>query len=355
MLAFIQKLWIRKLSQQEAVELNELLQNEDTYLRKEWSNSFNTTVIQQQNAAEDDKVSEMFSKLLIKIDKTEARRGKVFLFIKSPMSWAAALIVLAFTGAQIYQMSKKQAPVNAPIASSHISAEPSLKSIANHTKDKMTITLADSSVVVLFSNSTISYRETFDENVRNIRLEGMAYFKVSNDMHKPFIVLSGGFATTVLGTAFSVDTRQAGKVEVKLYEGKVVVGAVHKNLNLIKDVYLRPMQSFRANISTGKFEVSKFGPDKYLSAIKKNKEGCRESVKAELHFDSEPLDKVFDRLNERFHANIRYIKHQLSGLHFTGTVFETDSLKTTITVISNMNGLTFEEQGGYLLIHKKQY
>ena len=352
-LTSIQKLWKGKLSPKEAAELNELLRNGDTELRKELESSFNKTLSQELNSEEQRQASEIFNKLLAKINKTGERKAKVISIMRLSMTRAAAVIILGFTAVQIYHIPKKHFHAEGSSISRHIKEMTSLKSITNNTKDKMAITLEDSSIVTLFSHSTISYREGFDENTRNISLEGMAYFKVAKDVNKPFIVLSGGFTTTALGTAFSVDTRQTGKAEIKLYEGKVVVRSVNTD-HLKKDVYLAPMQSFTANISARKFVVGAFNTRKNLPAIRKNNNRFVVLANEELDFYNEPLDIVFDKLNEKFHANIRYSRDQLKGLHFTGTVFKTDSLKTIITIISRMNGLTFEQQGTQVIVHGKQ-
>ncbi|PZR20578.1 MAG: hypothetical protein DI539_10480, partial [Flavobacterium psychrophilum] len=49
------------------------------------------------------------------------------------------------------------------------------------------ITLADGSHVILNSNSSITFPESFS-NTREIKLTGEAYFKVHRDTTKPFIV-----------------------------------------------------------------------------------------------------------------------------------------------------------------------
>jgi transmembrane sensor len=351
----IRKLWTGELSPEEAVELRELLRPEDGEIRKELNNSFNEVLTQEPNAEENNEATEMFSRLLVKIAMKTDKRTKVVFNIRTSMRWAAVWMAVILTGALIYHSSPKQALVKATIIGKR---EPSLlkslKSVTNLTKDKMTIALSDSSVVTLFPNSTISYREEFENNARNIRLEGMAYFKVAKDVHKPFIVESAGFTTTALGTEFLVDARKSCKVEVRLYKGKVVIRHVDKDFDLKNDVYLIPLQSFSANVSTGEYNVNKFSPAKYSPGAGKNKMEGRKPAKAELDFDHEPLNNVFDKLNENFHVNIKYSERQLKGLCFTGTLLQTDSLQTIIAIISKMNGLAFEERGGCILVYQKK-
>lgn len=83
-------------------------------------------------------------------------------------------------------------------------------------------TLPDGSTIILNSNSRFSFNESFGQNDRQIFLEGDAFFKVAKNPQKPFIVRSGGFSTTAVGTAFYVHAKKAANgFSVDLLEGKV--------------------------------------------------------------------------------------------------------------------------------------
>ena len=63
----------------------------------------------------------------------------------------------------------------------------------------------------------------FSKTNRRVTLEGEAYFEVVKDKSKPFIVTSGSVVTTVLGTAFNVNSKSDGSVKVTVAQGKVSV------------------------------------------------------------------------------------------------------------------------------------
>ncbi|MBL7913020.1 MAG: FecR domain-containing protein [Bacteroidia bacterium] len=67
-----------------------------------------------------------------------------------------------------------------------------------------TIVLPDSSVVVLNENSKFSYPKEFAANERKVELEGEAFFEVTKDPEKPFIIENRSFDVKVLGTSFNV-------------------------------------------------------------------------------------------------------------------------------------------------------
>lgn len=86
---------------------------------------------------------------------------------------------------------------------------------------QLPIALADGSRVTLDANSALSV--TLNDRRREIRIaRGRAFFQVSHDPQRPFVVSSGDRSVTALGTAFSVDT-SARRLDVVLVQGKVRV------------------------------------------------------------------------------------------------------------------------------------
>jgi transmembrane sensor len=87
------------------------------------------------------------------------------------------------------------------------------------------VTLGDGSKIELNTNTVI--HADVDENHRTASIEkGEAYFQISHDESKPFVVTANGRSITVLGTKFSVRA-EAGRTEVALFEGRVWLGAGH--------------------------------------------------------------------------------------------------------------------------------
>jgi FecR protein len=69
------------------------------------------------------------------------------------------------------------------------------------------VTLADGSHVELNSQSAIAIH--YDAGQRRVRLlEGEAWFEVSPDPVRPFVVEASGGTVTALGTAFNVDAEK---------------------------------------------------------------------------------------------------------------------------------------------------
>lgn len=89
---------------------------------------------------------------------------------------------------------------------------------------KSTLYLPDGSMVKLNAGSSLSYKENFQDSIREVFLIGEAFFEVAEDPAKAFIVRAGGVSTRALGTTFNVRAyRDEGAVQVVLASGKVRV------------------------------------------------------------------------------------------------------------------------------------
>ncbi len=79
--------------------------------------------------------------------------------------------------------------------------------------------LADGSHISLHGNSTFEVLD-FNEEIREIRVTGKAYFDIQRDESRPFIIHTDNAIVRVLGTSFVVDT-YGDKTEVSVESGLV--------------------------------------------------------------------------------------------------------------------------------------
>lgn len=132
---------------------------------------------------------------------------------KSSMKWilrVAAILVIAFFGTWVL-----------------IHNTPADMIVASTLNETRTITLADGSTIWLNKNTKVTYPEKFDENSRNIKLEGEAFFDVKRDPSKPFNIEGKDFNVKVLGTSFNVcETKNT--VVVTVETGTVAFSSAQK-------------------------------------------------------------------------------------------------------------------------------
>jgi transmembrane sensor len=89
-------------------------------------------------------------------------------------------------------------------------------------QNNMVVDLPDGSRVFMNRNSTFSYRANFGEKKRDVRLTGEAFFEISPDKLKPFLIDAGKARIKVVGTSFNVITDNGySAVEVFVKTGRV--------------------------------------------------------------------------------------------------------------------------------------
>ncbi|WP_346318373.1 FecR domain-containing protein [Chitinophaga sp. YIM B06452] len=95
---------------------------------------------------------------------------------------------------------------------------------------KSRLLLPDGSVVWLNSGSRISYPANFSDSLREVELEGEAYFDVAKNPGRPFIVHTRDIDVRVLGTVFNVKCYpEDHKTEATLVSGLVQVSKTGGN------------------------------------------------------------------------------------------------------------------------------
>ena len=104
------------------------------------------------------------------------------------------------------------------------------------------LVLSDNTVVWLNAGSRLVYPSRFNDKVREVLLFGEAFFEVSKDENKPFVVKTSDLQIKVLGTEFNVSAYPEDKViQTVLKEGSVSVRSNHSGL-FERALILKPNQ-----------------------------------------------------------------------------------------------------------------
>lgn len=124
------------------------------------------------------------------------------------------------------------------------------------------VILPDGTKVWLNNSTTLKYPHEFSEKERNVYLEGEAYFEVTKNQHKPFIVQSDAMQIRVLGTTFNFKCDKNCRIaEATLIEGEIEVKGNNKEGQLI----LAPGQRAELNKNNGRLTVKQV--DAKLDAV----------------------------------------------------------------------------------------
>lgn len=90
----------------------------------------------------------------------------------------------------------------------------------------------DGSIVHINSNSKLKYPQKFGLNSRTIFFEGEAYFTVSSNSKRPFIINLEKSSVEVIGTSFNIKAYpEEENIHISLDEGKVSFTSLSKNVS----------------------------------------------------------------------------------------------------------------------------
>lgn len=201
--------------------------------------------------------------------------------------------------------------------------------------------LPDGSVVWLSPNSQLKLKDRFNQQARNVDLDGEAFFEVSHQLNKPFIIRTGEVRTTVLGTSFNVEAYPAKKqIEVTLLRGKV---AVYSGLQK-KQEEMTPGQQVTVNTLTGGFRKRDF-PDAadYLNR--------RSGI---FKYQGQTLSEVARDLETRYGIQIS-VQPEISGRMFYGQLHLNTPVDEVLNTLCTVTEVKPEKQkNGYRLVGKTE-
>jgi ferric-dicitrate binding protein FerR (iron transport regulator) len=184
-----------------------------------------------------------------------------------------------------------------------------------------TIDLPDGTKVWLNSGSSISYPESFTDNVRSVNLTGEAYFEVKSDQYHPFYVKTDGLVVKATGTKFSVMAYEKSAIRsVALAEGKVAVKTVDSR-KMEQILYLKPSQSLRFDRTNGRAEVSKEDIYKHFAW----KDG-------KMVFRNDPLSEVASRISLQYNVDVEVRGEQVRQYRYYAT-FQNESLREVFDLL----------------------
>jgi transmembrane sensor len=236
---------------------------------------------------------------------------------------AAVIILLAVSGVVLYNLLSKAEEIKLTAA-----------------VEKTENVLPDGSHVTLSPGTTLYYPKAFEKKTRNVKLEGEAYFEVTHNADRPFIISAGeNICIEVLGTSFYVNTGNPdGNVEVILTSGKV---AVYYAERPDEKTILNPGD--KAELAQKQVLIEKsVNDDRNYMAWKTGK----------IDFSDTRLDKVVGLLNKVYHADIRLSNRELGNCIITAT-FDNQSLESVLNVLKETLSLTVKPKGEYIEVSGK--
>lgn len=258
-------------------------QNEYDDYKKVWNYSamedHELTVDVEAGWKELNKRIKAFELISVDIQEQKTTFNKKFIYVALRI---AAVIILAFGLYYVFNTIKsEQAPINLQYTATDISDHP--------------IVLADGSEIILNKGAKITYPEDFTSDVRKINFEGEAFFNITHNPDKPFIITAGELQIEVLGTSFNFCTCPDGdNMVLYLESGKVQFASINiSDGSIIEQLVLMPGQKGVYNKESGMIARSEFSNQNYLAW----KTGV-------LNFEKTPLSEVLCTIGQTYNLKI---------------------------------------------------
>lgn len=203
--------------------------------------------------------------------------------------------------------------------------------------------LPDRSVVYLNAASRVRYNRDFKiAKKREVFLEGEAFFEVTPDAGRPFLVQSGGVSTTVLGTSFNVKAfGEEEKIVITVRTGKVGVSLKEQTNDKFLQ-FLLPDQQLAIDTRTGNYSFSNL-----------NTTDDTEWKDNRIVFDNATLDEIGRSLERWYNIKVVMRYPQDTGCRFTAK-FDYIPLNRLMDLMAEMTGDGYSLKNDLLIIDNKK-
>ncbi len=355
------------LSSQERTEFNLLLQNSESYhyFKKEY-------ILWNLSSSDESEIERAWQKVLAQIETGNNRnendeKGKIETGKVRNLAWirTVAAIVVAFVLGMsacyfVFDMSgsSKKNPME-------VRVKPSLVRVNRITAplgSKSRIDLPDGTTVVLNAGSHIEYAMNYGASLREIKLEGEAYFIVAKNPDCPFVVHAKNTSIKALGTEFNVKAyADEDIVQTTLVEGMVSVNPNVKVKANTEEIILTPNQMLtiqggsvlESNSKLANKQISEAplaGSDKNMIPQNIYEEKIsKETVNTLLYtswkdprwiIEGEVMESLASKLQRRFNVNVVIASPGLKKYKFSG-ILEDETLEQVLDIMKNIAPINY--------------
>ncbi len=204
---------------------------------------------------------------------------------------------------------------------------------------RATFQLPDGTRVILGPASTLRYAADYGRRVRDVRLDGEAYFAVTHDARRPFTVSTGDLLAQDLGTEFTVRKYPEDRhARVVVREGEVGVRAAAAD-----DATVRVLTAGQLGrlTSRGEAVVETVDLTPYFAW-----------TEGQLIFESTPLREALPQLGRWFDRDFRLADSALGDIPIT-TTLEQQPTADVLVGIANALGLAYVRDGSAVVFHSR--
>ena len=170
--------------------------------------------------------------------------------------------------------------------------------------------LPDGSVIFLNADSKIKYSIDGENGMREVFLEGEAWFDVEKNIDKPFLVHTPFYDVNVTGTQFDIKAYKTDNIlTTTLEKGQIIIQSTDNFKLAEKNVVMNPGEQAILNKNSKDLTIKKVNT-KWFTSWKDNK----------LIFVNMNLKELEIVLERKYGVDIEIKNKEILNLHFDGTI-----------------------------------
>jgi ferric-dicitrate binding protein FerR (iron transport regulator) len=201
--------------------------------------------------------------------------------------------------------------------------------------------LPDNTIVYLNAGSQLKYTVEGLKGKREVFLDGEAWFDVTKNEEKPFVVHTPFYDIKVTGTQFNVKAYSADEeISTTLEEGSVQVTS-SENFKLSEPTALQPGEQLVYNTQNKTINVKKV-ETRMFTAWKDNK----------LIFINMNLKELFVLLERKYGVDIEVTNDLILDYHYDGTIKD-ETILEVLDLLKETLPVKYKIEGQTILITKK--
>ncbi|KAA0988906.1 FecR family protein [Dyadobacter aurulentus] len=321
---------------------------EEALLQRIWAT--NHSVLPQPNAAQPNAAQPNAAQPnAARPNAAQPNKGKVIpLTIRKQSRVLAACVVLAVLAGG-YWLIRHNNTANSIYDKQVSTLQDPLIEKTNSLSEPQLIYLPDSSTVLLFPASKMSYPTTYGNQIRNIYLSGKADFDVRKNPERPFLVYANEIITKVLGTSFQVSAfEKDADIVVKVQSGQVSVYQEKEYVTSDQQhsekagVLLLPNQQV----------VFKRTGEQFNKAIVENPVLLPATPAGAFVYDETPVLQVLKEIEVAYGVDIVYSDELLQSCELTANLSE-EPLRGKLDILCRSIGATYEIVDAQIIITSK--
>ncbi|HEY0068274.1 MAG TPA: FecR domain-containing protein [Flavisolibacter sp.] len=249
------------------------------------------------------------------------------------------------------------------IGRSDVSGQAPVNEVVARTGARSHLLLPDGSKVWLNSESKLVYQGSFNDTIREVHLEGEAFFDVVKDAKRPFIVHTSDIDIRVLGTAFNVKSYpRETLIEATLIRGMIEV--TNKNAPKAPKVILRPHEKLVFNKEKAPAAEEGKGvkgkpehiPAISITALPKNMadSSLKETswVYNKINFDGDTFRELAQKMERWYNVHIRFSNDKVADFRLHGS-FANETVEEALQALQYIAPFRYKISGNEIEILKQ--